>query len=525
VHADGQAGAFSRGLNADAVTSGNDIFFREGTYRPHSPSGHRLLAHELAHVVQQGDVPRASVPDRVSQPSDPAEHWAERAADAVMQGERVPQVHAAPAGYAYRVVHTNGGEWDTTRYAPRGAAVAVGDRFGADITLTFKPNELVEADNIGLTQTVNTLKSATAGGPVSTPSAVSARNAALSLTPAEGDTGRAVDQGDPSGGDTVPNTSPLYAVEASAGSVPATLTDVGATAGFGQHGFRKKKADGTFDVQNASLLDGPTRGLEFVGQQWTQKFEATALVLDGPMANTYLGSVAWGWKTDAAGAIALDPNPIAIVRSGAPAQQFMDAARKWNAATFTDPTTGTVHDTVDLPATTMESGVKAAVDMTTLELITSLANVNSQIFVLSIVSGSSPAGAVGAKNDTTNKEFEKRALEAELKKRRAKINVKVNSTEDWIGSDNVYVKLIGPGGRVEKTSVTYLNDGESHDFLIPLEKLLPLDGPMQIKVYDEDTPDADDLIVEMEWSAPYNDTKNTRSYDDANYDVLATFEK
>jgi hypothetical protein len=36
-----------------AFTTGQDIFFREGEYRPGTSSGRHLLAHELTHVVQQ----------------------------------------------------------------------------------------------------------------------------------------------------------------------------------------------------------------------------------------------------------------------------------------------------------------------------------------------------------------------------------------------------------------------------------------------------------------------------------------
>ena len=58
---------------------------------------------------------------------------------------------------------------------------------------------------------------------------------------------------------------------------------------------------GTYDVEDATMADAPQRRIEFAGQQWTQSFEATALVLDGPMANAYLGSVEWGWQVDASG--------------------------------------------------------------------------------------------------------------------------------------------------------------------------------------------------------------------------------
>jgi len=54
VHADLKAAASSRAINALAYTVGRDVVFGAGLYSPQTPSGRRLLAHELAHVVQQG---------------------------------------------------------------------------------------------------------------------------------------------------------------------------------------------------------------------------------------------------------------------------------------------------------------------------------------------------------------------------------------------------------------------------------------------------------------------------------------
>ncbi|MCB8991637.1 MAG: DUF4157 domain-containing protein [Ardenticatenaceae bacterium] len=53
VHTDGRADMLNRSLQANAFTTGKDIFFRSGQYDPNSSSGQELLAHELTHVVQQ----------------------------------------------------------------------------------------------------------------------------------------------------------------------------------------------------------------------------------------------------------------------------------------------------------------------------------------------------------------------------------------------------------------------------------------------------------------------------------------
>jgi len=42
-----------RALNARAFTVGRDIYFADGAFAPHTRAGLWLLAHEVAHVVQQ----------------------------------------------------------------------------------------------------------------------------------------------------------------------------------------------------------------------------------------------------------------------------------------------------------------------------------------------------------------------------------------------------------------------------------------------------------------------------------------
>jgi hypothetical protein len=53
IHTDEQAAASARDVSANAYTVGSSIVFNQGKYQPHTPYGQRLLAHELAHVVQQ----------------------------------------------------------------------------------------------------------------------------------------------------------------------------------------------------------------------------------------------------------------------------------------------------------------------------------------------------------------------------------------------------------------------------------------------------------------------------------------
>ena len=53
THTDGKAAASASAVQALAYTVGNDVVFAQQQYAPDTPGGKRLLAHELAHVVQQ----------------------------------------------------------------------------------------------------------------------------------------------------------------------------------------------------------------------------------------------------------------------------------------------------------------------------------------------------------------------------------------------------------------------------------------------------------------------------------------
>ena len=54
IHSDASAAASARSVDARAYTYGSDIVFAAGAFSPGTSAGRRLLAHELAHAVQQG---------------------------------------------------------------------------------------------------------------------------------------------------------------------------------------------------------------------------------------------------------------------------------------------------------------------------------------------------------------------------------------------------------------------------------------------------------------------------------------
>jgi hypothetical protein len=53
VHTDSKAAQLSGGMNARAFTVGNHVAFASGEHKPGTLIGDALMAHELAHVIQQ----------------------------------------------------------------------------------------------------------------------------------------------------------------------------------------------------------------------------------------------------------------------------------------------------------------------------------------------------------------------------------------------------------------------------------------------------------------------------------------
>lgn len=86
VHNDAHANRAATSLSSRAFTVGNDIAFGAGQYRPGSTHGDLMLAHELAHVMQQG-------PTGAGSTIALGGSSLERAADAAAQRVVFPHLH------------------------------------------------------------------------------------------------------------------------------------------------------------------------------------------------------------------------------------------------------------------------------------------------------------------------------------------------------------------------------------------------------------------------------------------------
>lgn len=95
VHNNAQAVESAGAVNALAYTAGQNVVFGKGQYAPSSPQGQKLLAHELAHVVQQNGYEKIARKLDISEPGDRFEQEANQVARAVMQRKHVAEKYEA----------------------------------------------------------------------------------------------------------------------------------------------------------------------------------------------------------------------------------------------------------------------------------------------------------------------------------------------------------------------------------------------------------------------------------------------
>jgi hypothetical protein len=189
---------------------------------------------------------------------------------------------------------------------------------GADITLRFKPNNDVNAELLGLTQSVQSyVGGALALTPAAATRAIPAADAkAINTGKGETDEGTAIDRA--SG-----YNNPIYPVKSAAS---ASLTDTNTSAGWGQLGWHYTDKANKLQPQDATLIDHARRA--GASKDSRQIFEVTALATRGMQAGTYYGSVRWGWRTD--GAAKLTKIDLQKVSDGVPSSTFVKAAGIWD---------------------------------------------------------------------------------------------------------------------------------------------------------------------------------------------------
>jgi hypothetical protein len=93
VHADAKAAESACAVNALAYTVGQNIVFEAEQYMPRTTSGRQLLAHELAHVIQQEGKPKVEASKlNIGQSDGSHEYEADEIAEAVVLGQKAQRI-------------------------------------------------------------------------------------------------------------------------------------------------------------------------------------------------------------------------------------------------------------------------------------------------------------------------------------------------------------------------------------------------------------------------------------------------
>lgn len=94
IHADARAAESAAAAQANAYAVGRDVVFGAGKYAPGSAEGRRLIAHELAHVVQQSGGGEAACTSSLEVGAPDAAE--EREADSVANSLPTPEGRFSP---------------------------------------------------------------------------------------------------------------------------------------------------------------------------------------------------------------------------------------------------------------------------------------------------------------------------------------------------------------------------------------------------------------------------------------------
>jgi hypothetical protein len=132
VHDDDAAHETAVAHRADAVTIGQDVYFRQGRFTPHEPRGFGLLVHEATHVVER---------------TRPGASWRQATGEATAAEETLALAREAavvaggtPAPRAWSAPHPGDGFAVSPGVAPRGVPAMPGHSPGAHPSFPSLPS-------------------------------------------------------------------------------------------------------------------------------------------------------------------------------------------------------------------------------------------------------------------------------------------------------------------------------------------------------------------------------------------------
>jgi hypothetical protein len=191
VHTGPASAQAADALGAEAFTMGPDIHFAANAYDPDSAGGRRLIAHEVAHTVQQRGLPRVALERAaVSQPDQSHERLADEFAGLLRADtEHSDRDTELPAATRARMERSFGQDLGQVRVHPDSAEVPAGTKAitrGRDIYFApgaFAPDS-ERGDEILAHELAHVVQSDAAGAPASSVQALEAdaRQAARSVS-------------------------------------------------------------------------------------------------------------------------------------------------------------------------------------------------------------------------------------------------------------------------------------------------------------------------------------------------------
>jgi hypothetical protein len=367
IHDDATAARSTEALDARAYTLGNHIAFGPGEYAPQTGRGRALLAHELAHTLQQRHVHvgPAMIPS-VGESHNTAECEADAAATLALSARsvppRTPRIPTLGSGIGARIqraVKTWAGVFDTAQYEEKRE---IGDggfaNLGVDITIVFTPGAAVNAEKIAFVQSVSRTIDGVPEPQREPHFANKSEDKDLKKKEAERDERERKtaeerslqDYDTPPGGHIdagLSHRTPLTGMlDPKKGENKLSQSpEATGSARLTEFGWRCKTCKPP--TKDATLTD-PTRLPVKLSSSVDASFETTALAVQGAQEGTYYGSVTWGW-TKAAGenqphkkpfqpggrqpSKPIDKSGDFESKSSAPSSEFADIAHLWNQST------------------------------------------------------------------------------------------------------------------------------------------------------------------------------------------------
>jgi hypothetical protein len=296
VHADGEGASLSRALSARAFTVGSDVYFGAGEFAPDSHAGRRLIAHELAHAVQQRDLPAfAQRVQRATTDADFEKAYGVDTAVAAGTMKTVPGVHG-------------------TTFEANGCGGKPACKVGFTFTRALMGLHKYQGDDLrGISVSISMGAKTNDCGACDTlkPIQVYSFNSDVGgkLTPIAPDTDKRKDR---TGWNDPKAPSRGWSVDAlDSDTTPFYVT----SEFFGQSGSATKQA---------VLRDAP--GSWAFKSNVGKEFRTCAVCYDGGGKGRVLGCVSWGYLIDGSKNITFRPTPAATC---APATEFSDAVKRW----------------------------------------------------------------------------------------------------------------------------------------------------------------------------------------------------